>query len=830
VLAGWSSLPGPVLAQGTAADYERANNLRRLTQSKVTKSRVEPHWLSDNQRFWYRNDLPGGGREFILVDAEKGTRAPAFDAARVAAALEKALGKPVRPTQLPVDRIDFDGPTLLLYQAGRAWRCDLSNYELREAKDASKPAAALPPGRARPSRRTGAETAITFVNKTGADAVLFWIDSDGERRQYATIRPGDEHRQHTFAGHVWLAADGKGKELGVFEATDDPATAVIGESTPAKSEPKPRRPEDRRGGRSEGPSPAGRWQVRFRDSNLFLRGEAGGEEWPLTTDGKADDEYSGRVWWSPDAKRLVVLRTKKGDDRKVYYVESSPRDQVQPKLHSYDYLKPGDRIPQARPHLFDVEARKEIPISGDLFPNPWSITDLRWNPDSKGFTFLYNERGHQVLRVIAVDAATGQARTIIDERSKTFVDYSGKCFARYLDRGGEIVWMSERDGWNHLYLYDTATGQVKNQITRGPWVVRGVDRVDEEKRQVWFHAGGIRPSQDPYYLHYARVNFDGTGLVILTEGDGTHEVRYSPDGRFLLDTWSRVDQPPVTELRRADDGKLVCKLEAADWSELLATGWKAPERFVAKGRDGATDIYGVLFRPSTFDASRKYPVVEEIYAGPQGSFVPKAFSPMHGPQAIAELGFLVVKIDGMGTSNRSKAFHDVCWKNLGDAGFPDRILWMKAAAAKHPSMDLTRVGIYGGSAGGQNALRALLAHGDFYKVAVADCGCHDNRMDKIWWNELWMGWPVGPHYDEQSNVTQAHRLQGKLLLVVGEMDENVDPASTLQVAAALQRANKDYELLIVAGRGHGAAESPYGSRRRQDFLVRHLLGVEPQRP
>jgi dipeptidyl aminopeptidase/acylaminoacyl peptidase len=237
----------------------------------------------------------------------------------------------------------------------------------------------------------------------------------------------------------------------------------------------------------------------------------------------------------------------------------------------------------------------------------------------------------------------------------------------------------------------------------------------------------------------------------------------------------------------------------------------------------------VIFRPTNFDANRKYPVIEDIYAGPQSAFVPKRFSAFHRQQALAELGFVVVKIDGMGTSHRSKAFHDACWQNLGDAGFADRIPWIRAAAAKYPSLDLDRVGIFGGSAGGQNALRGLLAHGDFYRVGVADCGCHDNRMDKIWWNEQWMGWPVGPHYADSSNVTHAHRLTGKLLLIVGEADRNVDPASTMQVVDALIRADKDFDLLVMPGVGHGAAETAYGNRRRQDFFVRHLLGVEPRR-
>lgn len=595
--------------------------------------------------------------------------------------------------------------------------------------------------------------------------------------------------------------------------------------------PAPALPEalpNRRRGRRDMTSPDGRWQVRLRDHNLQRIETATGQAQPLTTDGTSKHFYEGRGDWSPDSRWLIVWRTISGDEHWVHLIESSPRDQVEPKQHKYFYHKPGDRLPITKPVLMEIATGRVIAIDDALFPSPWSLTAGAWSADSRRFTFVDNERGHQTLRLIEVTVPDGSVRVLIDEQSPTFIDYAYKQYLHRMDETHEAIWMSERDGWNHLYLYDLTTGAVKQQITNGEWVVRGVDRVDETKRQIWFRAGGIDPQQDPYHVLYCRINFDGSGLVILTPGDGTHEVEYSPDGRFLIDRYSRVDLPPVTELRRSEDGSLVCELERADITDLEKLGWKMPQRFVTAGRDGKTPIYGVIFRPTNFDPAKKYPVVEQIYAGPHGSFVPKSFRAMQGAQALAELGFITVQIDGMGTSNRSKAFHDVAWKNLGDAGFPDRLLWMQAAAKAEPVMDLSRVGIYGGSAGGQSTVRGLLMYPDFYKVGVADCGCHDNRMDKVWWNELWMGYPVGPHYAEQSNVTQAHRLQGKLLLVVGELDRNVDPASTMQVVDALIRADKDFDLLVIPGAGHGAAESPYGKRRRADFLVRHLLHIEPR--
>ncbi len=848
---------------------------------RVYKDRIEAHWFNRDASFWYRNDLRGGQREFVLVDAERGQRRAAFDHAKAAEALSKAMGKRIEAGRLPIDDLVFGeaGKTVLIVSGGKGWRLNLATYEVAPTAAGEVPAAVAlglkPLPRPHASRAGGGDSAITFINKTKQPIALDWIDTENNPKRYATIKPGESHEQHTFAGHVWAVSDPAGKSLGAYEARPNPATAVIetkalnpameddsvSDSTFAPQDspvdfqdtqnsalktqdfsgtqnfflnpadaPSPPRRRDRTRPRSD--SPDGKFTAIVRDFKLIVRANASNEEIILGDDGKVSDAYSeGQVWWSPDSTHLVALRTEPAQEHKIYEVESSPKDQVQPKLRTLDYLKPGDKIAHPRPALFDVAARKRVPIKEDLFPTPWSIGDLRWAADSSRFTFLYNQRGHHALRVIAIDARSGETRAIIDEHSDTFICYSGKFLCQWIGEE-EILWMSERDGWSHLYLYDVRagakSGAVKNQVTKGEWVIQKIVRVDPEKRQVWFMAGGIRPGQDPYYSHFARVNFDGSGLTILTEGDGTHTVQWEAGRKTFIDTFSRVDLPPVHQLRSAEDGRLITALEEADAADVLAgRGGRWPVPFSAKGRDGKTDIFGAIILPRDFDAKKRYPVVEQIYAGPQGFFAPKAFRTRWGTmQQLADRGMIIVQCDGMGTSGRSKAFHDVCWKNLKDAGFADRIAWIKAAAGKFPQMDLSRVGIYGGSAGGQNALAALLWHGDFYKVAVADCGCHDNRMDKIWWNEQWMGWPVDKSYEESSNVVNAHLLRSdaKLLLLVGEVDSNVDPASTMQVAAALQKAGKDYEMVIVAGSNHGSAETPYGSKKRLEFLTANLIG------
>jgi dipeptidyl aminopeptidase/acylaminoacyl peptidase len=573
-------------------------------------------------------------------------------------------------------------------------------------------------------------------------------------------------------------------------------------------------------------SPDGKWEAFIRNFNIVIRSKDKTQEFALSFDGSEGNAYElSSIAWSPDSKKIAAYRVRPGYHRKIQYVESSPTDQVQPKYWSIEYAKPGDTVDIEQPVLFILDAKQQIAVDNALFQNPYDMTGIVWRKDNRAFTFEYNQRGHQVYRVIEVDAATGHARPIVEETSKTFFCYSSKKYRYDIADGKEVIWMSERDGWNHLYLMD-ANGRIENQITKGEWVVRGVDKVDEDKRQIYFHASGMFAGKDPYFNYYYRINFDGSGLMPLTEDDANHTVAFSPDMKYYVDTWSRVDLPTVSQLRSIADGKVVMELEKTDITDLVKAGWKPPEVFTAKGRDGKTDIWGVIFRPTNFDPKKKYPVIENIYAGPQDSFVPKSFSVYNAMQAQAELGFIVVQIDGMGTSNRSKAFHDVAWKDLADAGFPDRILWHKAVAAKYPYYDISRVGVYGNSAGGQNALGALLFHPEFYKAGVSSAGCHDNRMDKMWWNEQWMGWPLGPEYAASSNVDNAYRLQGDLLLSVGEMDPNVDPASTMQVVNALIKANKVFDLIILPGAGHGPG-GEYGERKRFDFFVHHLLGVEP---
>jgi len=563
-----------------------------------------------------------------------------------------------------------------------------------------------------------------------------------------------------------------------------------------------------------------------KDNNIYIKDSLTGTVKALSTDGTKDDYYSTNISFSPDSKKLVVMSIHAAATRQLYLIESSPADQLQPKLQTRDYVKPGDVLPVRTPVIFDLASGDKKVPSNDLFKSQMDLKGFEWFADSKSVLIEYNQRGNQVYRVLEILAETGEVKTLIEETSKTFVNYS-RYFRKNLAGGNEIIWMSERDNWNHLYLYDRHTGKVKNQITKGEWYVRDIVNVDEKKREIIFSANGMVPNEDPYLVRYYRIRFDGTGLTCLTPEEGMHQAWFSDDKKFLVDVYSMVNKAPIAVLRNAADGKIIMPLEKADITELLKTGWIAPEPFVAKGRDGKTDIWGIIYRPTNFDPTKKYPIIEYIYAGPGSQYTPKTFISFNrNMSTIAELGFIVIQMDGMGTSFRSKVFEDVCYKNLKDAGFPDRIAWTKAAAAKYPYMDIEHMGIFGASAGAQSAMGAVLFHPEHYKAAYSSCGCHDNRMDKIWWNEQWMGYPIDSSYAASSNVVNAHLLTRPLMLVVGELDDNVDPSSTYQVCNALIKANKDFELIVLPGVGHTMG-GDYGEHKRYDFFVKNLMEVTP---
>ena len=834
---------GAVHAQGTAADYERSRTLSRTLRGTVNNDKLSPRWIEEGRALTFVRQSREGGFEIIRVDTTTGKQTIAFNRKRaqraLAMALSQELGSSVDADETEMMRSATGDDSKTYFAARHAEQIYFGRLEdngkailLEPNDDHPLKLTALPPGYPYRRQHRGTEVELAIFNDTEQVVELFYVSSNS-RRSYGKIDPGQVRYQRTFGGHRWLAVGEDGEDLMGFVATDEFAVAhITGKLT--RDEYRRKRWMARQRGTNVFKADEGNETpenlVFDRDHNLYLRANENDDAIPLTTDGTGDASYGGPYTVSPDGRFVVARHTVQGDNRMVSFVESSPNDQLQPKLITRQYDKPGDQIDISWPVLVDTREGKIVEIDRELFDNPFWNRRVRWNPSGESFTFLYNQRGHQALRLIEVDAESGAARAVIDETSDTFVNYSNKTELHILDDTDEVIWMSERSGWNHLYLIDRLTGEVKNAITSGDWVVREIMEIDEANRLMYLKVLGVHRGQDPYYEHVARVNLDGSGFVLLTASNGTHNsVSFSPDKSKLVVSWSRVDQPPVHELRDGVTGKLIAELGRADAGAWHKQGVPLPEPFAAKGRDGETDIYGVIYRPSTFNKNRKYPVIEKIYAGPHGYHVPKQWRTMQSAQAVAELGFIVVQIDGMGTNWRSKAFHDVAWKNIKDAGFPDRIAWMRAAAKRYRYMDIERVGIFGGSAGGQNALGALLFHGDFYDAASADCGCHDNRMDKVWWNEAWMGWPVDESYAASSNVDHAHRLEGKLLLMVGEMDTNVDPASTMQVVDALIEADKDFELIVFPGGGHGAGSSAYGKRRMYDFFVRNLWEKEPRR-
>src|SRR4051794_4489326 len=610
----------------------------------------------------------------------------------------------------------------------------------------------------------------------------------------------------------------------------------------------------RGGGRAaESPSPDGKRVAFIRDWNLWVRDVATREEKQLTSDGVKDFGYatdnagwtsSDRpiVKWSPDSKKLATYQQDQRNVGEMYLVSTTAGH---PTLKQWKYPLPGDdTVTMIQRVAIDVDAAKVVrfqmppdqhrsSLCDDLSCRGGDWEDVQWSPDGASVAFVSTSRDHKHEWLRVANAETGAIREVFDEAVSTFFESgNGAVNWRYLAKSNEVIWFSERDNWGHLYLYDLATGKLKNRITTGEGNVTELLRVDEDSRTVYFLGVGRERARDPYFAHLYRAGFEGKGVALLTPEDANHSVTLSPSGKYFVDSYSKPDAPPVAVLRDSA-GKLVATLERADVSKLLAAGWKPPIPFTVKARDGTTDLYGLMFQPTNLDPNKKYPIVNHIYPGPQtGSVGSRNFSAARGDcQAIAELGFIVVEIDGMGTPWRSKKFHEAYYGDMGDNTLPDQVAGMKQLAERYKFIDIERAGIYGHSGGGYAAAGAMFRFPDFFKVGVSQAGNHDNRMYEDDWGEKWQGLlkknPDGTNYDSQANQNVAQNLKGKLLLAHGTMDNNVPPANTLLVVDALIKANKDFDLILFPNRTHGFGSEPYMTRRRWDYFVKHLLGAEP---
>ena len=769
---------GAALAQPrtyTTADYQRAEKFMTYnTTDLVFRANLRPNWLSDG-RVWYSNAQPDGSTEYILADPAKGTRKVAFDHAKLAAALAKTSGTAVDAKRLSLGNLDFssDGATVEFNASDRRFKCDTQGNSC-----------------------TSEGNAIESAAGTG----------------------------------------GRGGRGGGGGRGGRGAAAS--------------------GGRAQTTAPDGSRGVFIRDNNLWVHLTASNEEKQLTKDGVKDYGYAtdnagwatsdrAVVVWSPDSKKVATYQQ---DQRKVGDMYLVNTQVGHPQLRAWKYPLPGDEnVTMIEPVIIDTETgsmvRVKLPpqqhrstLCDDVACRGGEWADVEWAPDGQTLAYVATTRDHKQETLYVINTNTGDAREVMSERVKTqFESGNGAVNWKYLPATHEIIWFSERDNWGHLYLYNSDTGQLKSQITKGDWNVTQVTKVDEKTRTIWFQGVGHERGQDPYFIHSYRINMDGSNLVTLTPDDGNHTVQFSPDYKYLVDTYSKPDMAPAHTLRDAN-GKLVAKLEAADISKLEATGWKPPQPIVMKARDGVTDIYGLMFKPLNLDPSRKYPIINHIYPGPQtGSVGSRNFSAARGDcQALAELGFVVVEIDGMGTPWRSKSFHDAYYGDMGDNTLPDQVAGMKQLAAKYPWIDIDKAGIYGHSGGGYATADAMFRYPDFFKVGISESGNHDNREYEDDWGERYQGMleklSTGgkTNYDGQANQSIAKNLKGHLLLAHGTMDNNVPPYNTLLVVQELIKANKDFDLLLLPNRPHGYGDDAnYMTRRRWDYFVRYLAGAEP---
>jgi dipeptidyl-peptidase 4 len=736
----------------TAADYARAEKFMGYnTTPLVFRSGVRPTWMPDD-RFWYRV-TSAEGSEFLLVDPAKGTREPAFDHAKVAAALSAAAKATYDAHHLPFTQFDFssDGRTISFSVRQSRWKCDLQTNQCVAEPDA---------GTGAPRGRAGA-----------AGAVIESLSPDKKRAAF------------------------------------------------------------------------------IRNFNLWVRDVATGKETQLTTDGVKDFGYAtdNAGWihsdraillWSPDSTKIATFQQ---DQRKVGEMYLVDTKVGHPTLQAWKYPLPGDAVvAMIERVIIDADQARVIrlkmppdqhrsSVCDNIACRGTELADAEWSLDSSEVAFLSSSRDHKVVQLRVADM-TGAVRDVLEEKAATqFESGDNQANWRYLPGSHEVIWFSERDNWGHLYLYDSVTGKLKNQITKGDWAVTDVLRVDAKNRLIYFLGVGREAGRNPYFKHLYRIGFDGANLSLLTSDDGNHDVNLSPSGRFFVDNYSKPDVAPVAVLRH-QDGKAITTLEQTDISKLMATGWKPPAPITIKARDGKTDLYGLMFKPTNLDPNKKYPIVNHIYPGPQGGSVGNwSFVAARGDcQALAELGFIVVEIEGMGNPLRSKSFHDAYFGNMGDNTLPDQVSGMKQLAEKYSWIDLGRVGIYGHSGGGYATADAMFRYPDFFKVGISESGNHDNREYEDDWGERYQGLLSGTNYDDQANQSLAKNLKGHLLLAHGTMDDNVPPNNTLLVVDALIKANKDFDLLMLPNQRHGyGSAGNYMTRRRWDYFVRYLLGAEP---
>lgn len=599
-------------------------------------------------------------------------------------------------------------------------------------------------------------------------------------------------------------------------------------------------------------SPDGTKEAYIKDFNLWVKDLGSGKETQLTTDGVKDYGYAtdNAGWkksprailvWSPDSKKIATFQQ---DERNVSDAYLVPVGVGAQKLQAWKSALPGDKnVAMIERVIIDTDGAKVTRLKTPADAHRSTLCDdiscdggwddVYWADDSKTLAFVSTSRDHKKENLRVADAATGAVRDVLEEISPTQYESSpmggGGANWRYMPETNEFIWFSEKSGWAHLYLYDLATGKLKNQITTGEFAVWHIEDVDEKNRAIFFTGGPMDKTRDPYFTHFYRVNFNGTGLTLLTPENANHDVTLSPDSKYFVDNYATPDTPGTSVVRDMT-GKVVANLEKTDISRLTATGWKAPMRFTVKAHDGMTDLYGLMFKPTKMVPGKKYPVIDYIYPGPQGGSIGSRsfFSSRGDGQALAELGFVVMQIDGMCNPLRSKAFHDSCYGNMADNTLEDQITGIKQLAAKYPFMDLDRVGIWGHSGGGFATAAAMFRYPDFFKVGISESGNHDNRNYEDDWGERYIGLVNGDNYDKQANQTYAKNLKGKLLLAHGTMDDNVPPSNTLLVVDALIKANKDFDLLLIPNARHGyGSASFYMMRRRWDYFVKNLLGATP---